>query len=215
MTSAIQIGSGLYVMSNAPGAASKCVRCGTGFVKSRFNHVYCSRECKELYKVIRKNGPLNDKKCLFCEKSFSPFNRKQIYCCHSCGCQYRDRNVEQYRGRHNHYRGRTPEDFIKGLMNKKRRRSEMTVADAIMAYHRQNGLCAITGIEMTRVTGSGRISTNISIDRIDSSKGYSKENIQLVCHAVNIMKSALPMDEFLDWCELALAANRGWRRGED
>ena len=49
---------------------------------------------------------------------------------------------------------------------------------------------------------------NISIDRIDSSKGYIKGNIQLVCGIVNVMKSDSSEDEFLQLCKKIVEHNR-------
>ena len=43
---------------------------------------------------------------------------------------------------------------------------------------------------------------NISIDRIDSTKGYTKDNTQLVCDIVNRMKLDLPMNEFVTLCKI-------------
>lgn len=43
--------------------------------------------------------------------------------------------------------------------------------------------------------------TNLSIDRIDPSKGYEIGNIQLVCAIVNIMKSTLSISELQWWCK--------------
>ena len=42
---------------------------------------------------------------------------------------------------------------------------------------------------------------NISVDRINSSIGYTKDNIQLVCVCVNHMKWDLDEKIFLDICE--------------
>jgi hypothetical protein len=39
-----------------------------------------------------------------------------------------------------------------------------------------------------------------SLDRIDSSKGYRKGNIQLVARIVNEMKGALPIEEYKEMC---------------
>ncbi len=70
-------------------------------------------------------------------------------------------------------------------------------------WDRQSGLCAVSGQHMTRYKGHGSnhvIGTNGSIDRIDSTKGYTPDNVQWVCWTVNRMKG--PMDErsFLGWC---------------
>lgn len=42
---------------------------------------------------------------------------------------------------------------------------------------------------------------NISVDRIDSSKGYTKDNIQLICGMVNIIKYKLPQEKFIELCK--------------
>ncbi len=47
---------------------------------------------------------------------------------------------------------------------------------------------------------------NISVDRIDSNKGYTVDNIQLVCAIINRMKMNLSNDEFISLCD-ALASN--------
>jgi hypothetical protein len=52
-------------------------------------------------------------------------------------------------------------------------------------WEKQKGLCALTGIPMTYKFYEGRVNTNLSVDRIDSAKGYSKDNVQLVCMAAN------------------------------
>jgi hypothetical protein len=51
---------------------------------------------------------------------------------------------------------------------------------------------------------SGRTSTNLSIDKIDHNKGYTKDNIQLVCMAVNEMKNDRTIEELKYFCECIL-----------
>lgn len=53
---------------------------------------------------------------------------------------------------------------------------------------------------MTHLRGHGRLMTNVSIDRIDSSKGYEEGNVQLVCHITNLMKQDLSISELKMWC---------------
>ena len=67
-------------------------------------------------------------------------------------------------------------------------------------YNKQKGLCAISNIPMTYVLYNGHNNTNVSIDRIDSSKGYIKNNIQLVCCIINKMKLNMTLDELLFYC---------------
>lgn len=57
---------------------------------------------------------------------------------------------------------------------------------------------------MTYCAGSGRVNTNISIDRIDSSIGYVRGNVQFVCDVANRMKQDLSQEELLVWCKKIL-----------
>lgn len=73
-------------------------------------------------------------------------------------------------------------------------------------WKEQDGKCAITGLQMTHISGEGRVPTNVSIDRIDASAGYTRDNIQLVCVQVNRMKQELDLDGLKFWCEAILSA---------
>lgn len=74
-------------------------------------------------------------------------------------------------------------------------------------WENQNHKCALSGIEMTTTFFQGRTLTNISVDRIDSSKGYIKENVQLVCMAINQMKSDMSKEELINFCKLIINYN--------
>lgn len=81
----------------------------------------------------------------------------------------------------------------------------------------QDGKCALSGIKMTHVMGEGRTPTNISIDQIEASKGYTINNIQLVCMAVNQMKSDLTNEELLLFCNGVINNSenaRTWNKGK-
>ncbi len=65
----------------------------------------------------------------------------------------------------------------------------------------QGGLCALSGLEMTFAGGRGlgraaRLQ-NASLDRVDSSRNYSKANTQLVCMAPNVMKASFSTEELV------------------
>ncbi len=63
-------------------------------------------------------------------------------------------------------------------------------------YTNQNGKCKISNIQMTIKHND---LCSISIDRIDSSNGYIKGNIQLVCRAINLAKQHLPNQAIIDF----------------
>lgn len=66
---------------------------------------------------------------------------------------------------------------------------------------KQNNKCAISGITFSDdVIVGGKSIYNYSIDRIDSNKHYSRDNIQMVCVCVNVAKNALPQNIFVDMC---------------
>jgi hypothetical protein len=46
-----------------------------------------------------------------------------------------------------------------------------------------------------------------SLDRIDSSKGYVKGNVQWTHKTVNIMKQAMSDEELIDWCKVIVKNN--------
>lgn len=65
-------------------------------------------------------------------------------------------------------------------------------------WEQQKGRCAYTGMLLrTRNHKTGRALIDVaSLDRIDSSKGYIKGNVQFVSAALNLAKSNLPDETF-------------------
>ena len=73
-------------------------------------------------------------------------------------------------------------------------------------WDRQDGKCAVTGVQLTHIQGKGyRIWTNVTVDRIDPDNGYVRDNIRLVCRAVNYMKAAMTDDDMIKWAQLILS----------
>lgn len=91
---------------------------------------------------------------------------------------------------------------------------ELKVEDIHELYIKQNGLCAISGLKLTHETYANKDKEyiinrlNISIDRIDSNLGYSKNNVQLVAAIVNRMKTDLPDSEFIKICSIIAENNK-------
>lgn len=124
-------------------------------------------------------------------------------------CCYEHKNVYNHKHLYNYkyskaYRARSPRNYLSQLRSYRNRSDTLSLDFLEALYLKQNGLCAITGKELTFVQEGGRTRTNISIDRIDSSVGYTEENTQLVCHVVNTMKSDMSLEELRGWCEAIL-----------
>jgi len=73
----------------------------------------------------------------------------------------------------------------------------LTIKDVADCWDEQQQICAYSGRQMTLLPS--QLNT-VSIERIDSSIGYTKDNTILVCHAVNRMKSDFEFDDFYNFC---------------
>jgi len=60
----------------------------------------------------------------------------------------------------------------------------------------QEGLCYYTKVPM-KLTARQKTPYQVSIDRIDSNLGYTKENAVLCCQAVNYMKNDYSLEDFI------------------
>ena len=146
------------------------------------------------------------KKCEACGKTlgeefFEVLDKKYFRnICRNCS------NAER-----NKSRSKTPEAYIRHLYSqlkysrkKKSPEMEWTIEpkNLIEIWTKQKGRCALSGMLMTYAKdGAGRKEFNISIDRIHPHMGYIANNMQLVCHRVNIIKHNLTEEEFWWWCK--------------
>lgn len=73
----------------------------------------------------------------------------------------------------------------------------LVYADIEKAMNEQNWTCLQTGIPFDLRKGEGRKPFGPSIDRIDSSRGYEPDNIQIVCTMYNLAKSEFDNDDVL------------------
>lgn len=95
---------------------------------------------------------------------------------------------------------------ILGKVKKCKGRSLTITQDQLAKlWERQNGVCNITGIEMqlpgnkrNRIPKCPRL---VSVDRIDNDKGYTIDNIHLVCLAINYGRKNANVADFLEYVE--------------
>jgi hypothetical protein len=195
-----------------------------GFVRYRQICKKCRKKngrknkSRPIYDEIIKNG---FQKCRFCNKE------KSLDLFYSNGC-FND-GLKKYRSKckecillkskishKNSYQDKinkkhsSAKNYISCLLNhcskRKNKEYNIDIQYLIDIYENQNGICNISGIKMTHEHGS-KI-TNISIDRIDSSIGYIKGNVQLVCYIVNIMKNKFSVNELIYFSEKIINYNK-------
>ena len=79
----------------------------------------------------------------------------------------------------------------------------ITAEQAYNLYINQDKKCALTGVDILLVENyrDDYLLNTASLDRIDSNKGYTIDNIQWVHKIINIMKNKLSMEEFREWCQ--------------
>lgn len=76
---------------------------------------------------------------------------------------------------------------------------EITPDDIYEKYVRQNKKCALSGLDLSL---SFDAETNtVSVDRIDSKKHYTKDNIQIVHKIINQCKMDLSDGDFYNFCK--------------
>lgn len=174
-----------------------CLICKTKLVLRNNRDVerkqYCSNSCK--CKHIQSKRNAGDGCCDICGCTFTKIQKTQTTC-PNIKCVIAKQVERSYKSMNN-----VPEKYIQHMLYKKER-SAISKEYILELLEKQNGKCAISGIEMTfiKIPGHPKVHTNLSIDRIDSSKGYEVGNVHLVCAIVNIMKNTLSLEELKWWC---------------
>jgi len=109
------------------------------------------------------------------------------------------------------YKARVAQDLSRSLnesVTYARRRArdsdlafDITVDDLIELWRKTDGRCVMSNKLMSLETGTvkNRNMMKVSIDRKDNDKGYTKDNIQLVCYRYNAGKNASTDEETLEF----------------
>lgn len=153
-------------------------------------HKHAVKGTQSKCKVCRRRG--KHSYCVGCGDTLGTHRKK--FCSTVCKGKHHRRTY-----------GSSLKPFLEQLLRlgKSRRftREALTIDYLLELWDKQEGLCALTGVPMTHVCGQGKVKTNVSIDRIDSSLGYTNSNVQLTCVVVNKMKLDMSDTELKFWCE--------------
>jgi len=134
--------------------------------------------------------------------------------------EYYKKNQKRIRARANDYWQSCPEHFISELLNRTKKMSRRRINGKdretlhpfdidktflVGLWDKQDGYCALSGLKMEHKYG---LLKSASVDRIDSSKGYTKDNVQLVCKFINLGKQESTNEEVIQFLSEAFEARR-------
>lgn len=126
----------------------------------------------------------------------------------SCGCE---KNKNKAGNKSKYWKGfgelsSTKWSEIKRNAKKRCIEFNITIEDAYDVYLKQDTKCKLSGLNLKMSPEE----MTASLDRIDSSKPYEKNNIQWVHKKINYMKHCLSQEEFVYFCTLvAKNSNNG------
>lgn len=99
---------------------------------------------------------------------------------------------------------------IRKCASKRNLEFTLTIEEAWELFLKQNRKCRFSKIELTfpiKFKDKNQGNYTASLDRIDSDKGYTKDNVQWVHKLINIMKQDMKDEEFIEWCKLITKEN--------
>lgn len=137
----------------------------------------------------------------------------------SCGCLHPSKGI----GKHNHnWKGyeEVSSSYLAELEGRGRKRKykeefNLTPQNLWELYLKQDKKCALTNIPIflcqkdqrrSFIKEKGKLNT-ASIDRIDSAKGYTLDNVQWVHKHINKMKNEYEQNYFIEMCKLVAQNN--------
>lgn len=137
------------------------------------------------------------KNCKNCDKAFKPKKKQQVYCSRKCSSVHtksiKDPIEKFFR-----------EKISRLRSNAKNRNKyfDLNWKDLHKLYQKQKGLCFYSKIPLNLIYSSKKKTIcpfdQLSVDRIDSDLGYTKDNIVLCCFCMNNFKGQESHRNFLD-----------------
>ena len=125
----------------------------------------------------------------------------------SCGCLHKKCGEK-----HHLFKGY--EEISQSVFNKIRQKAidrnlvfDLTIKDLYNKFLAQNKLCNISGVPI-KFKANYKDEQTASLDRIDSTKPYTVDNVQWVHKKVNTMKWNIQQKEFIEWCKIIADYNK-------
>lgn len=165
----------------------------------------------DFYKAVRKDRPngLNYKYHTYCKDCTKEKNRqlyldpekrkqRQQYYKNRCNDEtFRLKSNVRSRNFYNSNEGRA-KTLLNSARNRAHKYPEFDLDENFILDKIITGRCEVTGLpfDMSSPSKTSKNPYSPSIDRIDNTKGYTKENTRIVLWQVNLMHGELSDDEF-------------------
>jgi hypothetical protein len=157
------------------------------------------------------NAQWKPKNCAVCSAMFTPKSGVHKFCSEQCKGKWQ--YITGSGSTDNQYKtisGNWRKYYMRLLQRKDRKEDGLTVEHLMDMHERQQGLCALSGIQLTCELAKGTVCyTNASIDRKEAGGVYSPSNIQLVCSHVNSWRGVVPLPIFISVCRAIAAKHEG------
>lgn len=200
---------------------------GTEWVASELSQTKLRVKAK-VDKLQLKMLPKTQRLCITCRTNFQYIddnpNRRTNKTCKVCELRHRKDTRKKYpeyelaykRRQYNKRRqDKSWEELFNDIARTLRYRNkklhscseEITAQELRAKYDSQAGKCKYTGRTLEKpITNDGIKNPNVlSIDRIDSTGGYTIDNIALVCWYANVAKHEYDLDDFIKLCRDVVA----------
>lgn len=202
-----------------------CAYCLSEFETIRGNK-YCSQKCCQLHRIRQSDQSIPDDVLseFTSGKSGKELAQKYHVAKSSVYKKLRKLGIKQVRPRigqdNKTWKGcgelsLTHWNNIKSCAKRRNLEFSITIEYAWSLFEKQCRLCKLTGIPLrlgynesgNKIATRNHTEVTASLDRIDSTRGYTEDNVQWVHKTVNIIKSAMPNDEFIQLCNLVARHN--------
>lgn len=159
---------------------------------------------KEAFALV----PKENRECPVCGEPFNATQSKQKFCTPQCKGKWKYICLSTTtEGQYKKISGDWSRYLSRLLYAAGRKRDELSREILLEILEKQNYKCAISGLDLTCKLEKGtKVWSNASVDRVNAGGPYIKDNIQLVCRAVNSWRSDMPLETFIEVCR-AVAYN--------
>lgn len=187
----------------------RCTKCGKESVSPRSSIKKNKGSCKH----CRGHNRTYDKievGCMVCGTSMLTDSRNPLRLCSSeCKKEHARNKVSAVRRAS--VAGTVRQLLAQAKSRAKKRNLEYNLDSswALAWLEKHEYKCPYTGVELTasKKDGSGlrgSATSTVSIDRIDSTKGYTKDNVEFVSYYANVAKHKFSKEEFITMCKSVL-----------